>query len=117
LDRPDDVLVSQINDRRPLVRENRMVSFRFTDQRGVSWMVLPSLPVDYPDTGEGPGLPRGFTFRSDRGELRVLPRAAIPRGVRFSLPIRAMGAQSRVPPVDGPYWEELLARSIAWPPS
>lgn len=95
-----------------------MVSFRFTDQRGVSWMVIPSLPADYPDTGEreDPGLPRGFTFRSDGGELRVLPRAAVPRRVSHPVRLPPLGTRSRVPQVESLDWTELLARSIPWPP-
>ena len=97
-----------------------MVSFQFVDSGGTTWMVLPGLPADYPDIGESGDEGRllvGLTFRAGTGELRVLPRAAIPRGVRFPIDVPPIGTRSRVRGLEPLDWEELLRHALAWPPA
>jgi hypothetical protein len=97
-----------------------MVSFQFVDSAGTTWMVVPGLPGDYPDVGEsgdeGP-LFAGLTFRAGTGELRVLPRAAIPRRVRFPAALPSVGTRSRVSSLEPLDWEELLRHALVWPPA
>jgi hypothetical protein len=56
-----------------------MTGFHFVDSQGTAWMILAGLPADVPASGDGHGPMAGLTFRSSTGELRVLPRVAIPR--------------------------------------
>ncbi|HKW09400.1 MAG TPA: hypothetical protein VJO33_03410 [Gemmatimonadaceae bacterium] len=96
-----------------------MVSFQFVDANGLAWMILPGLPADYPDIGEDPNdnpLPTGLTFRASTGEVRVLPRAAIPRRVSSPHPLPSLGTTSRVPRPEPLDWEELLRHALVWPP-
>ena len=92
-----------------------MTSFHFIDRHGTGWMVLAGLPRDFPDGGEGHGPIAGLTFRASTGELRVLPRAAIPRRVSTEIPAAPLGARSRVRGVETPDWEELLQHAVVWP--
>lgn len=97
-----------------------MVSFQFVDSGGTTWMVLPGLSADYSDAGESRDespLLMGLTFRADTGELRVLPRAAIPRHARFPATLPPIGTRSRVSSLDPLDWEELLRHALAWPPA
>ena len=80
-------------------------------------MVLGGLPVDFPDGGEGHGLMAGLTFRANSGEVRVLPRAAIPRRASFEIPVPPIGARSRVTRSQSVHLEELLQHALVWPPA
>ena len=92
-----------------------MVSFQFTDSSGTSWMVLPGLPLSYPNALDDESPVPGLTFRADSGELRVLPRAWIPRPAgEIVVPL---ARRSRVPGVGRTDWEELLRRATRWPPA
>ena len=96
-----------------------MASFRFVDANGIDWMIVPGLPADYPDVGERDGnssLYAGITFRASTGEIRVLPRAAIPRRVRMAFPLPEIGTRSRVHRPEPADFEELLRHALAWPP-
>lgn len=92
-----------------------MVSFHFVDLEGTEWMVVPGLPADYPDVGEDI-VPAGFTFRSSTGEVRVLPRAAIPRRASMPTSVPRLGTSSRVANVEPSHWEDLLRHALPWPP-
>lgn len=95
------------------------MSFQFVDANGTAWMILPGLPADYPDVGDGGADTRGLaglTFRANTGELRVLPRAAIPRRASVPFPLPALGTKSRVQRPELPDWEELLRHALVWPP-
>lgn len=94
-----------------------MVGFHFTDRHGTGWMILPGLPADFPDGGEGHGPVAGLTFRASTGELRVLPRAAIPRQASVEIPVAPLGTRSRVRGLEPADWEQLLQHATAWPPA
>jgi hypothetical protein len=95
-----------------------MVSFQFVDSGGTSWMVLAALPADHPavdESGEGGAVLAGFTFRSSMGEVRVLPRAAVPRRVTLPTSLPPLGTQRRVSSFEPVDWEDLLRRALVWP--
>ena len=92
-----------------------MTSFHFIDRQGTGWMVLAGLPADFPDGGEGHGPVAGLTFRSGTGELRVLPRAAIPRRASAGIPVAPLGTRSRVVGVQSADFQELLDHAVVWP--
>ena len=94
-----------------------MAGLHFVDRHGTGWMILAGLPTDFPDGGEGRGPGAGLTFRADTGELRVLPRAAIPRRASSEIPLAPLGTRSRVRAQDAAEWEELLRHAVAWPPT
>lgn len=94
-----------------------MTGFNFVDRHGTAWMILAGLPADFPDGGEGHGPIAGFTFRASTGELRVLPRAAIPRRGSMDISVSPLGTRSRVRAPEPAHWEELLAHAVAWPPA
>ena len=92
---------------------------RFVDANGIDWMIVPGLPADYPDVGEGgadSSLFPGITFRASTGEIRVLPRAAIPRRVQIEFPLPRLGVRSRTHQPEVVRWEELLRHALVWPP-
>lgn len=78
-------------------------------------MVLPGLPVDFPDGGDGLGVFAGLTFRANSGQLRVLPRSAFPRRASVDIEVPPLGTRSRVRPVEPTDWEELLRHAVPWP--
>ena len=93
-----------------------MASFHFVDAEGRAWMVLAGLPADVPDSGDDHGPMSGLTFRSSTGELRVLPRAAIPRSASAAIIVAPFDTQSRIRP-QSTDWEALLRHAIVWPPN
>ena len=96
-----------------------MTSFDFVDSSGTSWMVLAALPANHPavdESAEGRAVPAGFTFRSSTGEVRVLPRAAVPRGEKTPMPLLPLGTKTRVSSLEPLDWEDLLHRALVWPP-
>ncbi len=94
-----------------------MASFHFVDSQGTAWMVLAGLPADVPEAGEVHGPLAGVTFRANTGELRVLPRAVIPRSAGAAIPVAAFGTGSRVAGPQSADWEELLRHAVVWPPT
>jgi len=94
-----------------------MTGFHFIDSEGITWMILAGLPDDLPDAGNGHGLTAGITFRSSTGELRVLPRAAIPRSTSAAITVGPFGTQPRIRPSPSADWETLLRQAIVWPPT
>lgn len=92
----------------------------FVAADGTVWHIVAGLPADHPDAGEGleRGDPRaGLTFRSDDGEVRVLPRAVIPRHVKLPAVVPAPpGTRAPVTRVEVPGWEDLLRIALRWPP-
>ena len=94
-----------------------MASFHFVDSQGTAWMVLAGLPADVPESGEGHGPLAGLTFRASTGELRVLPRAVMPRSSSAAIPVAALGAGSRVRALRSADWEALLRHAVVWPPT
>ena len=92
----------------------------FVDADGTVWHVLVGLPRDYPNMGEGAadGEPQaGLTFRASTGEVRVLPRAAIPRRARVPTLLAPLGTKMPTARVETPGWKELLRQALAWPPA
>jgi hypothetical protein len=97
-----------------------MGSFHFVDAGGTAWLVLPGLPATYPDLGERPDSGPAFvgvTFRSSEGEVRVLPRAAMPRHAGAEITPPPVGTTSRVPRQAPTHWEEMLRYALKWPPA
>ena len=94
-----------------------MASFHFVDSQGTAWMILAGLPADVPDAGDDHGPLAGLTFHASTGELRVLPRAAIPRRASASIPVASLGTRSRVRGLQSADWEALLRHAIVWPPT
>lgn len=92
-----------------------MAGFHFVDSKGTAWMILGGLPADVPDGGARDDLLAGLTFRASTGELRVLPRAAIPRSASAAIPVASFGARVRRP--QSADWEALLRHAIVWPPT
>ena len=89
----------------------------FIDARGTTWRIYDGLPPDYPETGDvtPSGTQAGLTFRASSGEVRVLPRSAIPR--RQSMPrIGAAWHETACRSAAAPSWEELLRLALPWPP-
>lgn len=90
----------------------------FIDAHGTTWRIYDGLPPDYPETGDVTprGTPAGLTFRASSGEVRVLPRAAIPR--RRSMPRMPapLGTKQPADQPATPSWEELLHLALPWPP-
>lgn len=85
---------------------------------GTVWHIFAGLPANYPDTGDRAvpgGAQAGLTFRAETGEIRVLPRAAIPRTVQ--LPPNELESARQQPALrpDTPDWEDLLQRALVWP--
>lgn len=78
-------------------------------------MILAGLPADFPDGGEGHGPFAGLTFRANTGEVRVLPRAVIPRRASIEIPVTPLGTRSRVRELEPTEWEELLQHAVVWP--
>lgn len=77
-----------------------MAGSHFIDSQGTGWMILPGVPDGYPEGGEGHGLLAGLTFRASTGEVRVLPRAGIPRRVSIDTIVAPLATRSLVwPPV------------------
>lgn len=93
-----------------------MAGFHFVDHQGTGWMILPGLPADFPDGGEARGPFTGLTFRANTGELRVLPREAIPRRASSEIFVALRGTRSRVRNPEPADWEELLRHAVVWPP-
>ena len=91
------------------------MGFHFVDSQGTAWTILAGLPADVPDSSDGRGPMAGLTFRSSSGELRVLPRGAIPRSASAEMTVGPFGAQSRIRTPWSADWEALLRRAIAWP--
>lgn len=92
----------------------------FVAADGTVWHIFAGLPANYPDTGDPSavgGRQAGLTFRADTGEVRVLPRAAIPRRVRIPPLPMPIGTKSPTPAVETPAWEELLQHALSWPPT
>ena len=94
-----------------------MAGFHFVDHDGIDWMILAGLPADFPDGGEGRGPMAGLTFRAGTGEVRVLPRAAIPRRASVEISVAPLGTRSRVRGAEPADWEELLLHAVVWPPA
>ena len=94
-----------------------MAGFRFIDDHGTDWMIIPGLPADFPDGGEGHGPVAGLTFRAGTGEVRVLPRAAIPRTVSGEITVAPLGMRSRVRQPTPADWQDLLRHAVVWPPA
>ena len=92
----------------------------FVDAHGTVWRIYAGLPAGYPETGErtaGGQAQAGLTFRATTGEVRVLPRAAIPHRAHIPpLPTLSGVKQPAVRP-DTPTWDELLQASLPWPPA
>src|SRR5437868_4516129 len=99
----------------PKTCEVRMASFHFIDREGTGWTILAGLPADFPDGGAEHGPFAGLTFRANTGEVRVLPRAAIPRRASTEIPVRPLGTRSRVRELEPTEWEELLRHAVVWP--
>ena len=90
----------------------------FVAADGTVWHIFAGLPPDYPDTGDRSargGPQAGLTFRSGTGEVRVLPRAAIPRRAPIPADLSVSHA-SRLPTprIETPGWEELLRLALSW---
>ena len=94
-----------------------MAAFHFVDSKGTPWMVLAGLPTDVPDSGDGHGPMAGLTFRSSTGELRVLPRATIPRSASAAITVAPFSIKSRVNASQSADWEALLRHATVWPPT
>jgi hypothetical protein len=94
-----------------------MTGFHFIDSHGTGWMILAGLPADVPDSSDDHGPMAGLTFRSSMGELRVLPRAAIPRTASAAIRVPPFGTQSRIHAPQSADWEALLRQAIVWPPT
>ena len=92
-----------------------MASFQFIDSQGTGWMILPGLPADHPDAGERGGSFAGLTFRASTGEVRVLPRAAIPHQVSADPLVAPLGMRARVRRLEPADWEGLLRQAREWP--
>lgn len=93
----------------------------FVAADGTVWHVFAGLPANYPATGDrvavGDGR-AGLTFRADTGEVRVLPRAAIPRTVHLPAVLNASpGARMPVPREEIPDWEALVQEALVWLPT
>ena len=91
----------------------------FVAADGTVWHIFAGLPEDYRSTGErvaGEGPQAGLTFRSNTGEVRVLPRAAIPMRVGIPTTRPAPGTKVSTPRVASPDWEALLRNALPWPP-
>ena len=97
--------------------EGRLAGFRFIDHDATDWMILAGLPEDFPDGGEGHGPVAGLTFRSGKGEVRVLPRAAIPRRASSEISVAPLGTRVRVRAPEPAALEELLRHAVVWPPA
>jgi len=87
----------------------------FVDREGTSWMVLAGLPTNFPHEADLDEPFTGLTFRSAIGEVRVLPRAAIPRRVSNEIPVPPLGTRSRVRALEPLDWEALLRHAVVWP--
>ena len=89
----------------------------FVDAHGTTWRIYAGVPADYPDTGEQPGSgsQAWLTFRAGTGEVRVLPRAVIPRRVSTSSPTVSLGTKQPAHTPATPDWEELLRLAVPWP--
>jgi len=94
-----------------------MASFHFVDSQGTAWMVLAGLPADVPDSDDGLGAMAGLTFCSSTGELRVLPRSAMPRRTSAEITVAPFGTQPRIHVPQTADWEALLRQAIVWPPT
>jgi hypothetical protein len=96
-----------------------MMAFHFVDSRGISWMVIPSLPANHPDASDGNDTvsvpPTGFTFRASTGELRVLPRAEIRRVSALAINVAPLKVGPRLHQVTDADWEALLNQARRWP--
>ena len=92
-----------------------MPGWMFVDRGGTSWMVLAGLPTDFPDGADLDEPFTGLTFCAATGEVRVLPRAAIPRRASNEIFVAPLGSGSRVrapKPLD---WEAWLRHAVVWP--
>lgn len=94
-----------------------MTGLHFVDRDGTDWMIIGGLPADFPSGGEVDGPVAGLTFRAGTGEVRVLPRVAIPRRSSIDIPVPPLGMRSRVRAPEHADWEELLRYAVAWPPA
>lgn len=94
-----------------------MAGFQFIDSHGTGWMIVAGLPADFPDVGEEHDAFAGLTFHASTGELRVLPRAAIPRRASVEIDVPPLGTRSRVRQPESAEWEELLQHAVLWPPA
>jgi hypothetical protein len=63
----------------------------------------------------GSGSQAGLTFSAGTGEVRVLPRAVIPRRVSTSSLTVSPGSEQPVHTPAMPDWEELLRLAFPWP--
>ena len=90
----------------------------FVEANGTVWHIFAGVPVGFPDSDTGntsTGARAGLTFRSENGEVRVLPLAAIPRRVQIPAPITTpLGATIPVSRVSIPEWNELLRAALLW---
>ena len=93
-----------------------MIGLHFVDSQGTAWMILAGLPADFPHAADGDATFAGVTFRASTGELRVLPRAAIPRGASMEIFVAPLETRSRVRGAESADWEELLRHAVVWPP-
>ena len=92
-----------------------MPGWIFVDREGTPWMIVPGLPTDFPDGGDPDERFAGLTFRAATGQVRVLPRAAIPRRVSNAFPVAPLGSRSSVHTPEPPEWEALLREAVVWP--
>ena len=94
-----------------------MTGFHFVDRDGTAWMIVAGLPADFPHGDEEDGPIAGMTFRADTGEVRVLPRAAIPRRASVEISVHPLGTRPRLRALEQAHWEELLRHAAPWPPA
>ena len=95
------------------------MSFEFVDGNGTRWMVLPGLPATHPEEEES-ALPPffGFTFRSQTGELRVLPPSVLRQRARSKTPAdvgQLLRRMSKLPALTSEHWAQLLQKAVPWP--
>lgn len=90
----------------------------FIADDGVAWRIFTGLPDDYPETGDRTMDGRsqaGLTFRASTGEVRVLPRAAIPHRVYGAHSAAPLGTKRPTVQPETPSWRELLTAALPWP--
>ena len=95
------------------------MSFEFVDGNGVRWMVLPGLPATHPEEEQSAMPPFfGLTFRSQTGELRVLPPSMLRRRFRAKAPAdlgQLFRRMSQLPTLTPEHWVRLLQTAAPWP--